>query len=76
VTRQKWRFSIHNDDIYASPTVANGIVYIGTQGGFFALDAETGLKKWGFEDAGFINSSACVLTTQGKVYRGLGNVHP
>lgn len=47
--------------IEASPVVADGTVYVGNQEGrFFAIDLETGEKRWEFEADGPITGAAAV----------------
>ncbi len=80
--QQVWSFrqglggrSLH--DIFSSPTVADGCVYIGEGFHFHAgcalycLDAATGEKKWEFETASHTESSPCVVA--GRVYFGAGD---
>jgi polyvinyl alcohol dehydrogenase (cytochrome) len=44
-----WTFPV-TDAVSASPSVANGVVYVGAWDGFFyALDATTGALKWKFQ---------------------------
>ena len=64
----KWSFNTLGDRIMASPVVANGILFIGTYRGFFALDATTGKKKWFSNADSYFASSACVVTKQGQVF--------
>jgi outer membrane protein assembly factor BamB len=52
-------------DVVSSPTVADGVVYAGTQGPYpfgnvFALNASTGLKIWSYETGGEVNSPPAV----------------
>lgn len=61
-----WSFDV-GDTIFASPIVANGIVYVGESGSttppngkFFAIDARTGEERWHADTAGRVNSSAAV----------------
>ncbi len=42
---EKWRSKI-GDSIVSSPVLYEGIIYIGSDKGFFALDAETGKEIW------------------------------
>ena len=46
------------DMFLSSPVVANGIIYVGCgEGVFYALDANTGTKKWEFKTGDVIHSS-------------------
>lgn len=46
------------DMFLSSPVVANGILYVGCgEGMFYALDAQTGEKKWEFKTGDVIHSS-------------------
>jgi eukaryotic-like serine/threonine-protein kinase len=68
----KWKFKAEKEFVYSSPTVSNGIVYMGSwDKKFYALDATTGVKKWEFLTGGSINSSPIV--SNGIVYFGSGD---
>jgi outer membrane protein assembly factor BamB len=61
------------DTIYSSPTVANGVLYIGadnnTNGGIYALNANTGSVMWNFQTVNlWVYSSPAV--DNGVVYVG------
>jgi polyvinyl alcohol dehydrogenase (cytochrome) len=46
---KRWEFDV-SDAVSASPTVVNGVVYVGAWDGFFyALDGKTGAVKWKFQ---------------------------
>jgi outer membrane protein assembly factor BamB len=79
----EWRFTEPSGKIHSSPTVADGTVYVGTDeytetdtrgaperdGTLYAVDAETGQKKWGFtEPHDLVRSSPVVV--EGTVYFG------
>ncbi|MEE1806534.1 serine/threonine-protein kinase [Streptomyces sp. BE133] len=51
-TPEDWRFT--------SPTVADGVVYIGSSKRVYALDAATGKKKWAYATGGTVGSSPTV----------------
>jgi outer membrane protein assembly factor BamB len=54
-------------DIESSPTVANGVVYVGSwDGKLYAFDARSGAQLWSFTTASEIISSPTVLN--GIVY--------
>lgn len=64
----KWKFET-KDGIYSSPTVAGGIVYVGSRdGNFYALDSKTGQEKWRFETGNAVRSSSAIA--KGVVYFG------
>ncbi len=44
-TGEKWRSKI-GDSLVSSPVLYEGIIYVGSDKGFFALDAETGKEIW------------------------------
>jgi uncharacterized membrane protein YgcG len=48
--RGLWRKPAHLDyEVFAPPTVANGLVFVGTaEGGLYAFDAATGTLKWNY----------------------------
>lgn len=57
------------DVIYSSPTVANGVVYIGSDDGkLYAFDARTGMRRWTALTGKGIFSSPAVA--DGVVYVG------
>jgi outer membrane protein assembly factor BamB len=65
--RMKWSFSTGR--AVSSPTVANGVVYVGSvDDKLYALDAATGITKWSYTTRDYINSSAAVAN--GVVYIG------
>jgi outer membrane protein assembly factor BamB len=66
-----WRFDTAGE-IYSSPAVVNGLVYIGSKSGFlFALDAGTGDERWRANLGDYIvRSSPAVVDSQ--VYIGAG----
>jgi outer membrane protein assembly factor BamB/tRNA A-37 threonylcarbamoyl transferase component Bud32 len=63
-----WEFACE-DEVRATPTVANGIVYVGAyDNNLYALDAKSGKFIWKYPAEGGIGSSPCV--SQGRVYFG------
>jgi outer membrane protein assembly factor BamB len=57
------------DAVLSSPTVVNGVVYIGSEDGeVYALNASTGAKRWSYATGGSILSSPTVVN--GVVYIG------
>ncbi len=69
-----WLSDKVNDHILSSPTVANGVVYIGSQDTFlYALNATTGKRLWHHNTGGEIYTSPKVVN--GVVFVGVvGNV--
>ncbi|TMC21584.1 MAG: hypothetical protein E6J34_09310 [Chloroflexi bacterium] len=66
--RQKWAATT-GDYIYSSPTVANGVVYVGSDNHkLYAFDAITGQQKWTSSTGSAIYSSPAVAN--GVVYIG------
>ena len=56
-----WKFKTGNSVEYSSPSVANGVAYVGSQDRiFYALDAFTGNKIWSFTAGNSIKSIAAV----------------
>ncbi len=56
----------------SSPTVANGVVYIGSEdGNLYAFSAQSGMKLWSYATGGKIISSPIVLN--GMIYVGSTN---
>jgi len=56
----KWKFKTEGK-IFSSPIVQNGIVYIGSEDGYFyAVDEKSGNSKWKFKTNGAIHSSASI----------------
>lgn len=71
----KWQFPLP-DYSMGSPTVSNGIVYVGNQvSGLYAIDAATGEGKWAAQSlGGAYYTNPCVVTKSGKVVLpGIGN---
>ena len=69
-----WLSDKVNDYILSSPTVTNGVVYIGSQDAFlYALNATSGKRLWRYNTGGKIFTSPKVVN--GVVYAGvIGNV--
>ena len=65
--REKWNFKIPGM-VLASPAVADGMVYIGSDMGdfFYALDAETGQPRWKFT----ADTQTTAAVADGVVYVG------
>jgi serine/threonine-protein kinase len=59
-TPEDWRFT--------PPTVADGVVYIGSSKRVYALDAVTGKKRWAFDTGGTVEGTPTVA--DGVVYIG------
>jgi len=64
----KWKFKTGGSD--SSPVVCNGVVYIGGDGYFYAIDNKTGKEKWKFE-VDYVETSPAI--TEGVVYFGAGH---
>ncbi len=63
-----WRFKT-GGHVYSSPTVSNGVVYVGSDdNNLYAIDAVTGKEKWRFKTGGYVESSPAV--SDGVVYVG------
>ncbi|WP_461086033.1 outer membrane protein assembly factor BamB family protein [Spirosoma flavus] len=69
-----WTKSVYMPN--TTPTVADGVMYVGSGNKLCALAADSGKEKWVFAAAGSVAKSACVQTLGGSVYRGLGGIHP
>ena len=64
----KWTFTA-SAGFYGTPTVVNGIDYVGSDNfTFYALNASTGAKVWSYTADGVARSSAAVV--DGVVYFG------
>ena len=68
--------------VLTTPTIADETVYIGTKNGYIeAFNSNDLTKIWSFNCSNSsqwqppISESICVVTSDGKVYRGLGNIH-
>ena len=56
-------------EVFSSPCVVNGVVYIGSNdNNVYALDASTGAKLWNYTTSDSVESSPCVVN--GVVYVG------
>ena len=65
-----WRSDKVGDFILAAPTIANGIIYIGSQDTFlYALDAKTGHRVWHHNVGGIIYTPLSLVN--GVVYGGV-----
>ncbi len=65
----KWRYNLGYATTSSSPTVANGVLYIGAlDGTVYALNASTGAKLWSYKTGGRVDSSPAVAN--GVVYVG------
>ena len=63
-----WRFTT-GGDVYSSPAVVNGVVYVGSDDkNLYAIDAATGKEKWRFATGSGVSSSPAV--SNGVVYVG------
>ena len=72
---KKWQFSTTDFVDQSTPTVANGVIYFGSDDGkFYALNSSTGTQIWTYKAGNSVDSSPCVVTKKGEVYRGLGNI--
>jgi outer membrane protein assembly factor BamB len=59
--QQLWAFST-DDEVHTAPTVANGVVYFGSNDkNLYAVDAATGRKRWALDTGSVVNSSAAVV---------------
>jgi outer membrane protein assembly factor BamB len=57
-----YEFNVMDNSTYASPTVVNGVVYVGSLGNdFAALYANNGTPLWTYQTDGDIHSSAAVV---------------
>lgn len=71
----KWSFAT-GGEVWASPAVSGGVVYIGSDDGFlYALDAKTGAEKWRFKTGKGVRSrpavgsqAICFLSDDGNLY--------
>lgn len=56
-----WSFRT-GDEVHSAPTVANGVVYFGSNDkNLYALDAATGRKRWALDTGNLVYSSAAVV---------------
>ncbi len=66
-----WSYRTGNE-VFSSPAVANGVVYVGSHDrNMYALNASTGAKLWSYTAAKRFDSSPAVAN--GVVYVGGGN---
>ncbi|RPJ83899.1 MAG: hypothetical protein EHM18_12890 [Acidobacteria bacterium] len=71
----RWSFPTQAE-VWSSPTVAQGVLYVGSDDGFlYALDARTGSQKWRFQAGKGIRSkpavgseAVCFLSDDGYLY--------
>jgi outer membrane protein assembly factor BamB len=71
----KWRYNT-GGAIYDSPTIANGVLYIGAATSthtLFALDAKSGALKWSFTPASGYGNFSTPMVYNSMVYVGSDN---
>ncbi len=85
--RSKWRFSTNGatlkssdfgfdrTTIQSSPSVADGVVYVGARDGWiYAVDAATGVQRWNYDhEVSWINTSIAV--SDGMLFDGSSDAH-
>lgn len=70
-----WR-QAYAEDVRSSPTVVNGTVYIGTDGGILsAVNATTGEERWTFSTTGDIRTSPTVVDDTAFIGTRDGEIH-
>src|SRR5947209_12231225 len=72
----KWKFKTERviEAWFSSPTVADGVVYVGSDDGYlYAIDAQTGAQRWRFKTGDVVYSSPAVAA--GTVYVGSHDGH-
>jgi glucose dehydrogenase len=73
--KQKWAFPT-NDKIESSPTLADDIVYIGSNDDhIYAIDAQSGKRKWTFHTDQWVASSPVVANNVVYVGSWDGNLY-
>ena len=71
--KKLWSFET-GGNIHSSPSVADGVVYVGSwDDNVYAISCETGKKIWSFETGSYVLSSPCVA--DGVVYVGSYDDH-
>src|SRR5258708_14089624 len=72
---KKWTYQAEGN-VFSSPAVAGGVVYVGCSCGYlYALDAATGKKKWAYWTGGSqVNDTPAAVG--GVVYFASGKDHP
>ena len=66
-----WRFDA-TGELYSSPAVVDGLVYVGSKGGFlYALDATSGEERWRADLGNYIVRSSPAVTDE-RVFVGAG----
>ncbi|MER6020027.1 serine/threonine-protein kinase [Streptomyces anulatus] len=59
--RQLWSFQT-DDEVKSTPTIANGVVYFGSNDNHvYALDAATGKKRWSLDTGSVVYSASVVV---------------
>src|SRR6202165_2896060 len=70
----RWSFQTAGHNVWAGPSVAGGIVYVGSDDqNLYALDARTGAKLWSFSAGTPIVNTPAVVN--GIVYLGAGALY-
>lgn len=69
-----WQYNIpSNIDMYSSPAVVNGIVYVGSVSGVYALDAGTGALVWKYSTRCADSNFSSPAVANGILYIGCGS---
>ncbi|WP_243860467.1 outer membrane protein assembly factor BamB family protein [Flavobacterium poyangense] len=69
----KWKFKTEGK-IFSSPITKNGILYVGSEDGYFyAIDEKSGNLKWKFKTNGAVHSSPSIL--ENTIYFGSFDGH-
>ena len=71
----KWTFDTKGGSIVSVPTIFNNAIYFASlNGNLFSLDINTGNKNWSYLAQGSIWGSPSIITKEGKVIRGFGDI--
>lgn len=74
--KTKWTFDTNGGSIVSVPTIFNNAIYFASlNGNLFSLDINTGNKNWSYLAQESIWGSPSILTTEGKVIRGFGDIN-
>ena len=65
---KKWDFLHGKSNDFSSPTIMEGVIYLGGGTEIYALDAATGTKKWEFTGDGIYSWDASPTVLNGTVY--------
>ena len=76
IDEAEWAYDTKNGDIWSSPVINNGVVYIGADDKFLhAIHLKNGTKYFSYETGGRVQSTAAIDSERGGIYFGSEDQH-